>query len=63
MKFHQISSNILRVKVTPGAKKDEYKETLSDGTLKICLKASPTDGKANIALIKFIEENIWGNGN
>lgn len=49
-------SKILKIKVTPRAKKTEITETLEDGTLKIKLKAPPVDGKANIALINFLSE-------
>jgi len=56
MSFPKISSTTLKVKVTPNAKKTEYQDTLPDGTIKIRLQASPTDGKANIALIDFIEK-------
>ncbi len=57
MQFPLTTSESIRVKVTPGAKKDEYMRTLPDGTIKILLGASPTDGKANRALIDFIEKN------
>ena len=56
MKFPQISSTTLKVKVTPNAKKTEYQDTLPDGTIKIRVQTSPTDGKANVTLIDFIEE-------
>ena len=46
--------------MTPNAKKTEYQDTLPDGTIKIRLQTSPTDGKANIALLDFIQENTWG---
>lgn len=48
MQFPLLSSDVIRVKVTPGAKNDEYIDTLPDGTMKIRLRATPTDGKANI---------------
>lgn len=57
MKFPQISSTTLKVKVTPNARKTEYQDTLRDGTIKIRVQVSPTDGKANIALINFIEKS------
>jgi uncharacterized protein (TIGR00251 family) len=56
MQFPHISSDIIQIKVTPGSKKDEYIDTLPDGTMKIRLKASPTDGKANIALLNFLKK-------
>ena len=60
MQFPHISSETIRIKVTPASKKDEYISTLPDGTIKIKLRASPTDGKANTALLHFlkIETNI-----
>ena len=54
MQFPLMSADTIRVKVTPGAKRDEYIDTLPDGTMKIRLRAKPTDGKANIALIEFL---------
>ena len=51
-----ISTDTIRIKITPGSKKDEYIETLPDGTLKIRLKAKAVDGKANVALLKFLKE-------
>lgn len=56
MQFPTISSDTIRVKVNPGAKKDEYTDTLPDGTIKIRLRATPTDGKANIGLIDFLKK-------
>ncbi len=49
-------SQTLRVKLSPGSKKDEYIETLPDGTVKIRLKAKAVDGKANEALLLFLRE-------
>lgn len=56
MKFPPISSDFLKVKLTPNSKKDEYTETLPDGTLKIRLRAKAIDGKANEALLTFLRE-------
>jgi uncharacterized protein (TIGR00251 family) len=56
MQFPLISSDSLKVKLSPGSKKDEYIETLPDGTVKIRLKAKAMDGKANEALLKFLRE-------
>jgi uncharacterized protein YggU (UPF0235/DUF167 family) len=56
MELPQISSTMLKIKVTPNAKKTEYQNTLPDGTIKIRRQASPTDGKANTVLIDFIEK-------
>jgi uncharacterized protein (TIGR00251 family) len=55
MQFPILSSDVIRVKVTPGSKNDEYVDTLPDGTLKIKIKATPTDGKANVWLIAFLD--------
>lgn len=59
MQFPLLSSDVIRVKVTPGAKNDEYIDTLPDGTMKIRLRATPTDGKANIWLLEFLEKETW----
>lgn len=56
MQFPSSLPDNIRVKVTPGAKKDEYIDTLPDDTIKIRLRATPTDGKANIALLVFLKE-------
>ena len=56
MPFPTITTHTIRVKITPNSKKDEYISTLPDGTLKIRIKATPTDGKANIALLHFLKE-------
>ena len=44
----------LAVRVTPRASRNQITEVLSDGTIKIHLTASPTEGQANEALIKFL---------
>jgi len=44
----------LAVRVTPRASRNQITEVLSDGTVKIHLTASPTEGQANEALIKFL---------
>jgi uncharacterized protein (TIGR00251 family) len=55
MTFPLISSESIKVKLSPGSKKDEYIETLPDGTIKIRLKAKAVDGKANEALLEFLQ--------
>ncbi|HBU06571.1 MAG TPA: YggU family protein [Candidatus Magasanikbacteria bacterium] len=45
---------IIKIKVTPRSSKNEIVETMSDGTIKIKLKAPPVDGEANKELIKFL---------
>ncbi len=54
--FPSLSSSSLKIKLSPGSKKDEYIETLPDGTVKIRLKAKAVDGKANEALLDFLKE-------
>jgi len=44
----------LLVRVTPRASRNEIVEILSDGTVKIRLTAPPLEGKANVALLKFL---------
>jgi uncharacterized protein len=46
----------LSVKVIPRAKKTEFVGYMEDGTLKIRLRAVPEDGKANMELLRFLEE-------
>lgn len=56
MQFPLLSTDTIRVKITPGAKKDEYIDTLPDGTLKIKIKSIATDGKANNGLMAFLKK-------
>jgi uncharacterized protein len=44
----------LALRVTPRASKNEIVGILSDGTVKVHLTASPHEGKANHALLKFL---------
>lgn len=44
----------LAIRVTPRSRKNEIVDILNDGTIKIRLIAPPVEGKANIALIKFL---------
>ena len=48
----------IKVKITPCSSKNEIAEEMSDGTLKIKLKAPPVDGEANEELIKFLSK-LW----
>jgi uncharacterized protein (TIGR00251 family) len=48
------TSGILKVRVTPRAKKNEITEFLPDGTIKIRLTAPPVDGNANQSLTKLL---------
>ncbi|MBI2990057.1 MAG: DUF167 domain-containing protein [Candidatus Magasanikbacteria bacterium] len=47
------------VRITPRSSQDEIVAKLSDGCLKIKLKAAPVEGEANKALIKFLSKT-WG---
>ena len=44
----------LKIKVTPRSKNRQITEILEDGTIKIRIKSSPIDGKANHELIEFL---------
>ena len=44
----------LKIKVIPRARKTEYRGKMTDGTIKISLKAPPVDGKANWELLRFL---------
>lgn len=46
----------IKVKITPCSSKNEITEEMSDGTIKIKLKAPPVDGEANAELIKFLSK-------
>lgn len=48
----------LRIKVIPSSEKNEVKELLEDGTLKVNIAAAPEKGKANLELIKLIAKNF-----
>ena len=56
MQFPNSLPDTIRIKVTPGSKKDEFIDILPDDTIKIRLRATPTDGKANIALVGFLKK-------
>ncbi|PID84414.1 hypothetical protein CSB09_01225 [Candidatus Gracilibacteria bacterium] len=53
--------DIIEVHVRAHAHKTKYRETLSDGTLKIELNAPKEGGKANRELIKFLEKETGDN--
>lgn len=44
----------MAVRVFPRANRNEIVDILSDGTIKIQLTASPVEGQANAALLKFL---------
>jgi uncharacterized protein (TIGR00251 family) len=46
------------VRVVTRAQRDELVGVQEDGTLKIRLTASPADGQANVALIKFLAQRL-----
>lgn len=48
----------LKIKVVPKAAQTEIREIMADDTLKIAVKAPPTDGKANSVLVKFLKETF-----
>lgn len=45
-----------KLKIIPNSSKNEIVEEMTDGTLKVRLKAPPVDGKANEELIKFLSK-------
>ncbi len=49
---------LFRIKVTPNASLNNLQK-LSDGSFRARLTASPTDGKANAALISLLSQE-WG---
>ena len=51
----------LKIKVLPKADQTEFRELMSDETLKIAVKAPPTDGKANDILAKFLKKEFKAN--
>lgn len=46
----------LAVRVTPRASKNQIVGALHDGTIKIHIKAAPTEGQSNEELIKFLSD-------
>jgi len=46
------------VKVSPGADKTEWQEPLSDGTLRLKVKAAPEKGKANAEFVEFVAATL-----
>ena len=48
----------LKIKVSPGSAKDVFQGELSDGTLRIFLRAKPEKGLANKALVRFLSKEL-----
>lgn len=48
----------LKIKVIPKANQTEFRELMGDETLKIAVKAPPTDGKANKVLEKILKKTF-----
>lgn len=57
--YHWKNENtlILSVRVSPGAQKTEFGEIMNK-TMKILVKAQPTDNEANEALIRFLSKEF-----
>jgi uncharacterized protein (TIGR00251 family) len=53
----QEGRQILDVKVTPGASKNEILD-VREGRLRVKIAAAPEDGKANAALLSFLAETL-----
>ena len=48
---------MLTLRVVPGARKTEFGEIIND-SLKVLVKAQPTDNEANEALIRFLSKEF-----
>lgn len=46
------------VRVHPGAKRTCMRSVMDDGAIKVDIATTPEDGKANIALIRFLAETF-----
>ena len=46
--------SVLKLRVSPGAKKSGFTGVLPDGRTKVSIAAPPVDGRANEALIAFL---------
>jgi uncharacterized protein (TIGR00251 family) len=46
----------IAVRVTPRASRNQIVGVLSDGTIRVRIAASPSDGEANAALMNFLAE-------
>ncbi len=52
------ASCLLAIKVQPRAKNNTVRGRLPDGRIKISLTSPPVDGKANLALIAFLSDEL-----
>ncbi len=50
------SGSALAVRITPRASRNEIREILDDGTVKIRITAAPVEGQANSALIDYLSD-------
>lgn len=48
----------LTIRITPRASKNEVTDVMSDGTIKVKIKAPPVDGKANQELTSYLSDVI-----
>lgn len=48
----------LKIKVIPKSNQTEFRELMTDETLKVSVKAPPTEGKANDILGKFLKKEF-----
>ena len=53
-KLTQIGQVKIKIRVKPGAKKDEIIGEMADGSLKIAVAAAPEKGRANARLASFL---------
>lgn len=58
-KLNKNSEVYLRIKVRPGAQKNEVKQVLADETLKINIAAKPVNNQANAQLLKFLSKQFF----
>lgn len=61
MNIEDIKQNLIQkgkvsfhVKVSPGADKTEWQDSLADGTLRLKVKSAPERGKANAEVVEYI---------
>lgn len=49
---------VIRIRLQPGARKDEFCEWMADGVLKVRVKSKPIEGKANRNLLRFLSRKL-----